>query len=198
MLNFKNNQMKAKLIFKILFISMLCVSFTTVNAQRNKHKQAQRQKHQNVKRHAPHHRYANLPRWGYSTKVAPKKAIIIAHSGINYHYHSGIYYKKVGANYKIIKAPVGIRVRSLPEGRIRFLLKGKKYYYYYGTYYVKSDNDSEYITVDPPKGAKVDALPEGYNTVELNGEEFYEFEGTYYKAITNENGEEWYEVVEEN
>lgn len=189
--------MNSKNLITIIFISILCVSFLPANAQQHKKEKVQRQKHQKSQRHAPHHRYAKLPPWGYSTKVAPKKASVIAHLGVKYHYSSGIFYKHAGANYRIVKVPIGIRVRTLPKGRIRFVLNGRKYFYYYGTYYVKSDDNSEYVTVAPPKGAKVDALPDGYKNVNIDGEEYYEFEGTYYKAIANENGDEWYEVVGE-
>jgi len=171
------------------------VSFSSVNAQRNKHKQVQQQKHKKEKRHNPHYRYAKLPRWGYSTKVAPKDAFLITHSGKKYHYHSGIYYKRVGVNYKITKAPIGIRVRALPKERIRCNIKGKKYFYYYGTFYTKTGGADEYITVDPPKGANVDALPEGYKDVTIDGKEYYEFEGILYKPVISENNEELFEVI---
>jgi Family of unknown function (DUF6515) len=187
--------MKIKDFSKIVFISILCISLTSVNAQSNK--KVKQRKHQKVNKHTPHHRYANLPRWGHSYKVAPKNAFIISHSGKKYHYSSGIYYKRVGTNYIIAKAPVGIRVRSLPEGRIKFILNKRKYFYYYGTYYVKSGNEKEFIAVKPPKGAKVDALPEGYSNVEINGDDLYEFEGIYYKAVTDDNNQELYEVVGE-
>lgn len=189
--------MKTKLIFKILLISLFCISFTTVQAQRPKQSKAQHAKYKRKHKHAPNYRYAKLPRWGYTYKTAPKNAFVITHSGKKYHFHSGIYYKHVGANYVIVKAPIGIRVRTLPKERFKFVLNGRKYFYYYGTFYVKSDDDTEYVTIDPPKGARIDALPEGYNTVELNGEEYYEFEGTYYKEVTDESGEELYEVVGE-
>ena len=187
--------MKIKDYSKIIFISLLCISFTSINAQSNR--KVKQKKYQKVKRHTPHYRYANLPRWGYSYKVAPKKAYIVKHSGQKFHYKSGIYYKKSGAKYVIVKAPIGIRVRTLPKERIRCIVHGKKYFYYYGTFYQKSDNNNEYVTVDPPIGVKVDALPEGYANVEINGEDLYEFEGTYYKAITDENNQELYEVIGE-
>jgi len=187
--------MKLRFFIKILFISILCLSFTSVNAQRNKHKQAQQQKHKKEQRHNPHYLYAKLPRWGYLTKAAPKNALIITHKATKYHYHSGIFYKPVGKSYVIVKAPVGIRIRILPKERIKCNVKGKKYFYYYGTFYTKTDGDDEYLTVDPPKGANVDALPEGYKGVVIDGNEYYKFEGIYYKPLIGENEETFYEVV---
>jgi len=191
--------MKTKTLIGILGTIFLCASFTSTFAQQHKHHQSvQKQRHQKVHRHNPHHRYSKLPRWGKSYTVAPKKAAIIAHKGINYHFHSGIFYRPLAANFIIAPAPIGVRIHTLPKKKIKFLHSGKEYFYYYGTYYAKTDVDNEYITVAPPKGARVDALPEGYEQVEINGNEYYKFEGTYYKAITTENNEEWYEVVGES
>lgn len=187
--------MKAKNLIKILFIGFLCISFASSNAQANK--KVKQRKHQKVKRHNPHHRYANLPRWGHSYKLAPKNAFIIAHSGRKYHYKSGIYYRKSGAKYLIVKAPVGLRVQTLPKEGIRCVVRGKRYFYYYGTFYKQVDNSDEYITVAPPLGARVNALPEGYKTVEIKGEDLYQFEGTYYKVVIDDNNQELYEVVGE-
>ena len=195
MLNQIENIMKPQKFIKFIFISMLCISFTSVNAQVNKHRKVQKQKHQKIQKHKPHYRYAKLPRWGYSTKVAPKNALLIVNKGTKYHYHSGFFYKHIGSKYKIVKAPIGIRVRTLPKGRIHFVHGTRKYFYYYGTYYVKSDYDVDYIIVSPPKGAKVNALPDAYKEVEIDGNEYFEFEGVFYKEV-EENNEVLYEVVD--
>lgn len=178
--------MNTKFIIRILLISTLCMSFMNTYAQRHHHKKGHK--------HNPHYRYANLPRWGKAYKVAPKGALLFNHAGIKFHYHSGIFYKTAGSSYIIVKAPIGIRVKTLPDAKIKFVLNGRKYFYYYGTFYVRADDDSDFITVEPPVGARVDALPDGYKEVEIKGEEYFEFEGTYYKAITKDD-EEWYEVV---
>jgi hypothetical protein len=181
------NLFRTKIALKILLISILSISFFSANAQR----------HHKVKKYkyTPSYRYTKLPRWGNSYNITPKNAFLITHSGKKYHYHSGIYYKRSGANYIITKAPIGIRIRTLPKERIKCNIKGKKYFYYYGTFYIKTDEADEYITVDPPKGAIVDALPEGYKDVTVDGNEYYEFEGILYKPVISENDEELFEVT---
>lgn len=179
--------MKKKLIKGLLPIVILGISTLATNAQRHGH-------HKNEHNHAPRYHYAKLPHWGASYKVAPKKAIVLAHHGIDYRFYNGIFYKPFNGNYIIAKAPIGIRIKTLPKEKIRFILHGKPYFYYYGTFFVASDDGDGYTTVEAPIGAKVDALPEGYNQIEKNGEIFYKFEDNYYKQIT-ENNEEWFEVV---
>ncbi len=190
----KQTYMKAKVIFRIIFIAILSTAFTSVSAQ---HHKAHHHSNKKGYKHSPHHRYAKMPRWGHSYKVAPKKAVIIAHSGRKYHYHSGIFYKPLKGNYVIAKAPVGIHVRTLPKGKIRFVHGGKERFYYYGTFYAKTTDNNEFITIAPPIGATVDALPEGYKEIEKKGITYYEFEGTYFAPKTMEKDEVWYEVVKE-
>ena len=179
----------------VILVFSFCTSGITVNAQRHKHHKVNKQ--HKVNRHNPNYRYAKMPQWGYAYKVAPKNAFIYRHSGIRYHYYRGVYYKPAGTKYMVVRAPVGIRLRTLPKESIHFVLGGRRFFYYYGTYYVKSVDDSEYITVNPPLGARVDALPDGYRKVIYNEKTFYKFEGTYYKAVVDDNGEVWYQVVKE-
>lgn len=85
----------------------------------------------------------------------------------------------------------------MPPEHVRVIVNGRIFYYYYGTYYVKAPTNNEYITVAPPVGARVDALPDGYNKVYIEDKTYYEFESTYYKAVIDQYGEVWYEVVGE-
>jgi hypothetical protein len=146
------------------------------------------------RRHEPSHRYKTLPHWGYKYRAVPRGALALRYSGVNYYYHSGVYYRPYGDTYIIVSAPFGLRVRNLPDGTIHFVIGSRRYFYYYGTYYVRSVND-DYITVAPPKGAIIDALPDGYKKVAIDDNIYYEFEGTYYKAFLDENGEVLFEVI---
>ena len=178
--------MNSKIILKIVLVGLFIISYNSLNAQR---------RHHHTNRYKPHTKYTKLPHWGHSYKVVPKRAFVFSHKGIRYRYHKGIYYKPFGAKHVIVKAPIGYRIKTLPVGHVRIILRGRTYFYYYGTYYERSDNN-EFLTIEPPVGAKVDALPDGYEKVRIDNEIYYEFEGTYYKAIIDEKGEVWYELVE--
>jgi len=178
--------MKTQKLPYILIVVILILSIASGNAQpRNNH-------HRD--RPEPHNRYRDLPHWGFKYRAIPRDAFILRHSGINYHYYSGIYYRPYGDSFVVVKAPIGLRVRTLPIGSVHFVVGGRRYFYYYGTYYIKSV-DNDYITVAPPLGAIVDGLPEGYTKVVIDNNTYYEFEGTYYKAFLDENGEVLFEVI---
>lgn len=179
--------MEAKSIIKVILISLLSFIVTNANAQH---------RHDRGQRHAPNYHYSKMPRWGQSLNSVPKKSVVVIHSGSKYHYHSGVFYKPVGGAYKIVKAPIGIRVKVLPKGKIKFIHKGIKYFYYYGTFYTATSEGKEYIIVEPPLGAKVNALPEGYTEIKKNGNMYFEFEGVLYEEVAEKDNETWYKVVE--
>ena len=181
--------MSTKVISKVLLAFLLIFSFSSVNAQHHKH--------HNEKKHPPNYRYSNLPHWGHSYKVVPHGYYVYPYRGVRYHYYNGVYYKPVGNKYVIVNPPVGIRVKTLPAGNVRFVVRGRTYFYYYGTFYVRSVNTNEYVAIAPPIGARVDALPDDYRKVIIDNMTYYEFDGTYYKAIVDNYGEVWYEVVGE-
>jgi len=188
--------MKTKHIITVVAFLALSFTVTLMQARPSPHKRFNKERHDSPyqKRHEPHHRYRAMPHWGYKYRAIPRDAFVLRHSGINYHYHSGIYYRPNGNAFVVVKAPIGLRVRTLPKGSVHFVVGGRRYFYYYGTYYLKSADD-DYITVAPPLGAIVDALPEGYKKVIIENNTYYEFEGTYYKAFLDDYGEVLFEVI---
>ena len=179
--------MKSKSFMRITLIIVFLFSIIGLQGQRlHRH-------HKKQHKHTPHYKYTKLPKWGHALMVVPNKARLIKHGKCKYHYHSGVFYKVNGAKYVIAKAPIGIRVQTLPKAKLLRAFKGKTYYYYYGTYYIKADKG--YVTVEPPIGIVIDALPDGYTEIKTKEDVLYEFEGVYYKPTTGDDGEEWYEVV---
>ena len=193
--------MKAKRIITGILIVVIGLSVQTLYAQRHRpnnhngnyfNQNNRKNKHKDI---TPHMKYKDMPIWGYSYNVNHHKSKNRVLAGSRYHYHNGIFYKPVGNNYVISKAPIGVRVRSVPTGHIRFVLGTSVYFYYYGTYYIHAPRSNEYITVAPPVGARVDALPRGYRKVYIEDLVYYSFEGTYYKVVVDRYGEVWFEVV---
>ena len=183
--------MKTRVIIRIFSVVAISISLGFLSEV-----DAQRHKHHNKHRNAPHQHYSKLPKWGFSISSAPKKAVVIKQAGTKYHFYSGVYYKHVGNKYKVVKAPIGVRVKTLPGERIAVKVKGKKYFYYYGTFYAKASNSNEYMVVAAPLGAKVNALPQGYKEVNKSGVRYYNFEGVLYKEVATADDEIWYEVIE--
>ncbi len=62
---------------------------------------------------------------------------VIVHGGVNYYYAKGIWYKPRGRKFVVVRAPIGIRVKFIPNGYRIVRINGIKYYRYNGIYYVK-------------------------------------------------------------
>ena len=112
---------------------------------------------------------------------------------MQYHYDSGVYYVEESNGYKVVPAPVGALVSSLPDGYVRLAVSGTTYYYYGGAFYISSSG--KYKVVTAPAGAVVTHLPEGTEEVTLNGQKYVTYNGTYYEPIS-QDGKDAYIVVE--
>jgi len=67
-----------------------------------------------------------------------------------YNYHKGIYYRKINNGHCIVKAPVGIRIKTLPMGYKTVFIGIRKYYYYHNTYYFYDFRNKVYIVIEKP------------------------------------------------
>jgi len=181
------------LITSILIIVPTAETFAQRPIKRTHY--AHNAKHRKATRvHYKHRKYTNLPKWGARVTKLHAKASLIKWRNHNYYFHSGVYYSKINNKYKIVRAPVGIRVAVLPSAATRVVVKLKPYYYYYGTFYVKQ-NDNSYETVNPPVGAKVEILPDGLEEVEYNGETVYKLDDISFKPELTNDGKLVYEVI---
>lgn len=202
--------MKFKLIIPTL-IFLFCFTFTNnAFAQKRKKNHAKRHVKHHIKKHrkghvrhlkarkVAHHKYSHLPKRGKIIKWTHATVFHRAiHKGINYRLHKGVWHRPKGSKFIVIKAPFGIRVKTLPLAHKKIIIGSKHYFYYYGTYYAKTDNsEDEYEVINPPIGAEVDALPDNYKIVKTNGLEYYKFDDTYYEPVINDQDEEYYIVID--
>ncbi len=130
---------------------------------------------------------------GQKVERVPRANVIVKHRGIPYRYKSGVFYRPRNNAYYVVHPPIGVRVRVLPSNYLRLTFGPRVYFYYYGAFYEHRGN--YYETVTPPIGARVDELPNGYYQVVIDSNTYYVVDGIYYKAILDENGAVWYEVV---
>ena len=113
----------------------------------------------------------------------------IYHSGVDYYYRDGLYYRYVNNRYVIAPAPRYIRVRTIPASYFSFRIGAIAYYYSLGTYYNYDPVTLTYEVVAPPMGAIVPELPEyDVNTVVVNNKTYLEYDGTLYKPLITSNG----------
>lgn len=76
------------------------------------------------------------PRYG-TVVVKVHHPKVIVHSGANFYYARGVWYKPYGRKYVVVKAPIGVRVKYIPRGYRIVRVNGKKYYTYNGIWYTK-------------------------------------------------------------
>jgi len=162
------------------------------------HKKAHHKKAQHKKAHqkqAAHHHYKHLPRRNAVVTTLPKGVIVMKHKGGKIHHHNGIFYKSIdGVSFAVARAPIGLKIKRIPPGHRKIVVRKKAYVYYYGTFYTKTPNSDEYEVVKAPIGAEVDAIPDGYEVEEIDGVAYYTLDDVRYME-KDSSGEPVYEVV---
>ncbi len=111
--------------------------------------------------------YYGRPHYGAVLRTVPAAARVIRFNQRAYRLHEGVYYVQRGNEYVVVRPAAGLRIRMLPNGAVRTVVRGATYHYYYGVFYAPvNDVPGEFQVVDAPVGAIVDALPEGYTLPE--------------------------------
>jgi hypothetical protein len=73
---------------------------------------------------------------------------IVVHSGVNFYFSDGWWYRPYGPRYMVVRPPVGIYVDDLPRGFETVVVAGLTYYLLNDVYY-RRDGD-RYLVVDSP------------------------------------------------
>ena len=147
-------------------------------------------------RFEPSWRYNYLPYRNSCYYNLPSNYFSINFGGYGYRYWDGVFYRPFNNLFTVCAPPIGIYIDILPVGYRRVYVRNYPYYYYNGTYY--DQRGSGYTVVSPPVGAIVESLPGGYETINIDGETYYTVDGAQYKAVLQDNGEIWYEVIRAN
>jgi hypothetical protein len=100
-----------------------------------------------------HDRY--YPRLGYSIGVLPPGHVSITFRGAPFFFHSGVWYRRSGASFVVVRPPIGIIVPILPPGYATVVVAGRPYYYANEVYYVQSSGG--YAVAEAPVGVPDDA-----------------------------------------
>ncbi len=70
---------------------------------------------------------------------------IVVHNKARYYRSNGVWYVKKNHRYNVVKAPVGLRVATLPRGYRVVKVRGVRYYTSNGVYYKRSGR--KYVVV---------------------------------------------------
>ncbi|MDP4207228.1 MAG: DUF6515 family protein [Bacteroidota bacterium] len=140
----------------------------------------------------PHWQYRSMPSRGAVVSYAPAASVALNFRGLSFFFNNGVYYRPYERGYRVVGAPVGLRINALPRGCVELSVGRMPYYYYCGTYY--RNYGGYYEVVRPPVGALVESIPNGYREMNIDGETYYVVDGVQYKPELC-NGEVWYRVL---
>lgn len=150
---------------------------------------------------------------GHRVKRIHRDAFHFMLGGLAYHYFSGVYYRPYHDGYRVVRAPIGAVVYTLPYGYTTVYLNNRNYYHYDDVYYSWDSHRNGYRVVEAPGRctAPVSArpvsiyqyqpgdialnLPAGAVEVIIDGRHYFESEGVYFRS-TNRDGRPAYRVVE--
>jgi hypothetical protein len=89
---------------------------------------------------------------GYTVHEVPSNGYAIDRDGAHYWYDKGEWYRKEGADWIVVAAPLGALVSVLPPSYTRVMLDDVTYYYANDTYYQWNGGQQKYQVVAPPAG----------------------------------------------
>lgn len=191
-----------------LTISSVLISFAisgVAQANPNHHNgyHAKRVPHKVIKHKWKEPRY----RIGYIRKDLPSASIAIRVGNISFRYNSGIFYRPSKHGYKVVKAPIGARVKILPSGYRRLLIGSRVYFVLNDTYYEHDHRANEYIVVEEPQlkkeivqesylqtGTVLSQLPSGSESEYRDGKQYFT-DGVHHFEVVVVNGKVAYKVI---
>jgi hypothetical protein len=95
------------------------------------------------------------PRLGYNVTVLPPGHVSITFRGAPFFFHSGVWYRRSGPSFVVVRPPLGIIVPILPPGYATVVVAGRPYYYANEVYYVEASGG--YAVAEAPVGVPEDA-----------------------------------------
>lgn len=128
--------------------------------------QAQPRAREHVRYATPHwvfddryHHNHYYPARGYAVDVLPPGNIAVRFRGGDFWFHSGVWYRHVGARYIVVQPPVGAIIPVLPSGYSVVYYGGVPYYYANDIYYVQQPTGYEVVAPPPDQSAATPPAP---------------------------------------
>src|SRR3989441_5972127 len=132
---------------------VVCVS----SAHAQERRRVERREIQRERFHTDHwvfdHRFNHnhyYPQFGYSVPVLPGGHIALTFRGNPFFFHSGVWYRRGGSGFVVVRPPVGIIVPILPPAYSTVVVQGVPYYYANDAYYVEAPGGD--AVAGPPAG----------------------------------------------
>jgi Family of unknown function (DUF6515) len=97
-----------------------------------------------------HHGH-DYPAIGLSLSILPADAIALSAGPDAFYFAAGVWYRRAGPRFMVVRPPLGIMVPVLPPGYTMIWAGGAPYYYANETYYVQAPGG--YVVAAPPTAA---------------------------------------------
>jgi len=113
---------------------------------------------------------------GWETDQVPSGAETVEVEGATYHYAEGAFYQQASGGYRVVEAPVGAEVSSIPEESIGQEELDVALYQFDNTYFTKQTKEEggEFYRVEPqPAEEELDSMPADAPTFVADGETYY-------------------------
>lgn len=145
MKNYTNSFIKG-LGLLFLFVSL---STLTVSANADSDRGMKVKKRPHVVRQQTYYKNRYYP-IGHRVRTLPRGYFSLSFGNGRYYTHSGVYYRRHGSNYVVVRAPIGAYVNVLPYGYRTFYFGGLPYFYASGAYYNWNNRYRAYEVVERP------------------------------------------------
>jgi len=140
----------------LLAVMVVCVS-SAYSQERRERREGERREIQRERFHTDHwvfdHRFNHnhyYPQFGYSIPVLPAGHVALTFRGNPFFFHSGVWYRRGGSGFVVVRPPVGIIVPILPPAYSTVVVGSVPYYYANDMYYVEAPGG--YAVAEPPPG----------------------------------------------
>lgn len=153
-------------------------------------------------------------RAGTRLHKSPINGRILRFGGLSFIFSSGLYYQHLNNAYTVVRPPIGLKIRYLPNGFERLLIDGKHYYFFQGIYYIAVG--AYYQVVEEPfsgttslsiiqankeqqnsdfeLGQRYSLLPKGAELVIVNEEQYFKYRDIYFLPQSSDSGVDYLAV----
>ncbi len=124
---------------------------------------------------------ASLRRVGTVVNAPPAGFDVVKGTFGTLAYAKGVFYQQQGANWVVVPAPAGAKVKDRPAAASLLLVQDVPYWYYNGAFFVWNDQAATVEIAKAPVGAVVTSIPDTSLKQERNGETFFVYGGTTFR-----------------
>ncbi len=131
---------------------------------------------------------------GHTVNQIPGTSISLSVGNRHVWFHLGTFFEHYERGYRVVRAPVGLSMITLPPGYRRMVIGGNTYFYLEGNYYLYDGRLNHYVVVEPPNvinepvvydgeyhpGEVYSRLPLGARPIEINGIQYFKYQTLYF------------------